>query len=130
MDSGLRQRYLDYLEVLNDRRFEDLDHFVADHLTYNGSPQTREHYQDQRRREADLIPDLRFDVALLVVEENRVACLLRFDCTPEGEFLGFPVSGLRIQFTEHVFYRFDHGRIVEVRSLLDREAIRHQTPVL
>ena len=126
MDSGLRQRYLAYLAVLNERRFVDLVDFVAESLTYNGSPQTREQYQDQRRREAALIPDLRFDVDLLVVEDDRVACVLRFDCTPQGGFLGLPVSGRRIRFDEHVFYRFGDGLITEVRSLIDREAVRRQ----
>ena len=126
MDSPLRQRYLAYLDVLNERRFGDLVDFVADDLTYNGNPMTREQYQDARSREVEVIPDLRFDVDLLVVEGDQVACVLAFDCTPVRPFLGFEPPGRRIQFTEHVFYRFADGRIVEVTSLIDREAIREQ----
>ena len=127
VDSRLRQRYLAYIEVLNQRRFEDLVGFVADHLTYNDRPMMRGDYQDLLRHDVEVIPDLYFDVDLLVVEGDRVACRIRFDCTPERPFLGFPATGRRIQFVEHVFYRFRDDLIVEVNSLIDREAIREQT---
>jgi predicted ester cyclase len=127
VDSRLREQYLDYIAVLNDRRFEDLVDFVAESLTYNGGPLTRSQYQDLLRRDVEAIPDLRYDVDLLVVEGDHVACILRFDCTPVHPFLGFQPPGRPIQFAEHVFYRFRDGLITEVRSLIDREAIRQQT---
>ena len=126
MPGDLRQHYLDYLAVLNERRFDDLVDFVAVGLTYNGRAITRADYQQSRREEVLAIPDLRFDVGLLVVEDERVACRLEFDCTPEGTFLGFEPQGGRVRFAEHVFYRFADGLIVEVTSLVDREAIRLQ----
>jgi steroid delta-isomerase-like uncharacterized protein len=129
VSNHLRQRYLAYLDVLNERRLEDLDDFVADDLIYNDRPMTRVQYQNLLRRDVDAIPDLRFDVDLLVVEGTRVACRLKFDCRPESSFLGFPVSGRRIQFAEHVFYEFRDDHIVEVKSLIDREAIRQQISV-
>jgi predicted ester cyclase len=122
----LRQRYLGYLDVLNERRWEDLAGFVADELTYNGRALTGTEYERERRDDVAAIPDLRFDVDLLVVEGDRVACRLAFDCTPERPFLGFDPPGRRVQFAEHVFYRFQDGRIVEVWSLIDLEAIREQ----
>jgi predicted ester cyclase len=126
MSSRLRQHYLDYLAVLNDRRFDDLAGFVAGNLTYNGRPTTRLQYQRDREDEAEAIPDLRFNVGLLVTEGDLVACKLDFDCTPVKTFLGFEPSGSRIQFTEHVFYRFSGELIVAVTSLLDLAAIQRQ----
>lgn len=55
-----------------------------------------------------------------------VAVRLAFDCTPVGEFLGLPVNGKRVRFTEHVFYTLEGGRIRTVWSLLDRQAIEAQ----
>jgi SnoaL-like polyketide cyclase len=55
-----------------------------------------------------------------------VACRLVFDCTPQREFLGFIPDGRRLAFAEHVFYRFDGGRIAAVWSLIDRAAIAEQ----
>jgi predicted ester cyclase len=126
MSAGLRQHYLDYISVLNDRRFADLDGFVANHLSYNGKRMSRENYRRDRQDEVETIPDLRFDVDLLVVELDLVACKLRFDCTPVKPFLGFEPFGRRIQFTEHVFYRFRDGLIIAVISLLDLVAIQRQ----
>jgi predicted ester cyclase len=126
MSSRLRQHYLDYIAVLNDRRFEDLAGFVAGELSYNDQPTTRLQYQRDRQDEVEAIPDLRFNVGLLVVEGDLVACKLDFDCTPVKTFLGFQPSGNRIQFTEHVFYRFSSDLIVAVTSLLDLAAIQRQ----
>jgi predicted ester cyclase len=99
---------------------------VADELSYNDQPMTRLQYQRDRQDEADTIPDLRFNVALLAVEGDLVACKLDFDCTPVKTFLGFEPPGHRIQFTEHVFYRFSDELIVAVTSLLDLAAIQRQ----
>jgi predicted ester cyclase len=55
-----------------------------------------------------------------------VAAKLDFDCKPAKTFLGFEPSGRRIQFTEHVFYRFSGELIIAVTSLLDLAAIQRQ----
>jgi predicted ester cyclase len=55
-----------------------------------------------------------------------VGARLDFRCTPVGEFLGFPPTGRTVEFSENVFYRFREGRIAEVWSLVDREAVRRQ----
>jgi predicted ester cyclase len=125
-DAQLEQRYRAYLAALNGRRFEELAHFVHDRLTYNDEPITRRQYSDLIAGDVAAIPDLVFDVGMLVVAGDEVACRLMFDCTPEHEFLGFSPNGERIAFTEHVFYRFREGRIANVWSLIDREAIEQQ----
>jgi predicted ester cyclase len=45
---------------------------------------------------------------------------------PKGLFLGLPVNGRRIVFTENVFYRFHDERIAEVWSIIDKGAIEAQ----
>jgi predicted ester cyclase len=55
-----------------------------------------------------------------------VACRLVFRCTPRDEFLGFTPDGEPLEFAEHVFYRFDDGRIAAVWSLIDRWSIAAQ----
>jgi predicted ester cyclase len=122
----LEQRYRAYLAALNERRFEDLDQFVHDRLTYNDEPMTRRQYRDLIADDVAAVPDLVFDVGMLVVADYEVACRLMFDCTPEHEFLGFSPNGQRIAFTEHVFYRYREGRIANVWSLIDRKAIEQQ----
>ena len=124
---ALRGHYLDYLAVLNGRRFDDLVEHVADELTYNGSPMTRTDYRHLLERDVAAVPDLAYVPGLLVVEGDLVACRLDFDCTPAGRFLGVEAAGRRLRFAEHVFYRYDGPRFVEVRSLIDRDAVRRQS---
>ena len=124
--SGTRERYLAYVDALNERRFEDLEELLAERLTYNGEMVTREDYQRARREEVALVPDLRWELDLLVVEGDRVAARFAFTCTPSGPFLGLETSGRELRFAEHVFYRFEEGRIVEVVALVDRDAVRRQ----
>ena len=124
--SELESVYRRYLDCLNARRFDDLGEFVHDELTYNDQPWTLAHYQALLVDDVARIPDLRYDIATLVVDDDQVACRIRFDCHPTGTFHGLEPGGRRVVFTEHVFYLFEAGRIAEVHSLLDLDAIRAQ----
>ena len=72
------------------------------------------------------IPDLHFDIQLLVSDPPQIASRLRFDCTPRGTFLGLSVNGRRVTFAENVFYRFREDKIEQVWSVIDRMAIEAQ----
>lgn len=125
-DDGLADLYRAYLGALNERRFDDLVDYVHDELSYNGEAITRQQYRDLIARDVAAIPDLFYDARIVVAGGGRVACRILFDCTPQGEFLGFVSHGRRIVFAEHVFYDFRDGRIAEVSSLIDRAAIAAQ----
>ena len=118
--------YRRYIAALNDRRLDDLGEFVQEELTYNGRPMTRLDYRNMIAGDIAAIPDLRFEIRLLVVDGDQIACRLHFDCTPQGEFLGLTPNGRRISFAEHVFYRLREGKIGEVWSLIDRSAVAEQ----
>ena len=125
-EADLEATYRAYIAVLNDRRFGDLDGYVHGQITYNGDPMTRQQYQDLLAGDVRAIPDLRYQIQALVVQDDRVACRLWFDCTPEREFLGLEPTGARVAFAEHVFYEFEDARISQVRSLIDRTAVERQ----
>ena len=70
-------------------------------------------------RDFEEIPDLRFNIELMVCEPPLVASRLMFDCRPKGLFLDLPVNGKRVVFAENVFYRFraeDRGGLVGDRQ--------------
>jgi steroid delta-isomerase-like uncharacterized protein len=125
-NADLETRYRAYLEALNERRLDDLVHYVHDELSYNGERMTRRQYQDLIAADVTAIPDLVFDAHIIVASGDQVACRLVFDCTPRHEFLGFSPNGKRLIFAEHVFYHFRDGRIAKVSSLIDRAAIAAQ----
>lgn len=87
---------------------------------------TADEYRRLLEDDVRRIPDLFYDVESLVVDGNDVACRIRYECTPVEPFRGLRPTGSRISFTEHVFYRFQDGHIVQVWSLLDVDALHRQ----
>ena len=124
--SNVTERYHDYLDCLNRRDWDELHEFVADRISYNGTMVGYAHYRDMLIGNCEDIPDLKFDVGMLIVDGAQVGCRLLFDCTPEGTFMGLAVNGKRVRFAENVFYRFVAGRIDAVWSVVDKAAIEAQ----
>jgi predicted ester cyclase len=83
-------------------------------------------YRAMLERDFREIPDLHFDIQLLICEPPYVASRLRFDCRPRGNFLGLEVNGKRVCFTENVFYAFRAEKIVQVWSVIDKAVIEAQ----
>lgn len=123
-----RRQYLDYIATLNDRRFDELDRFVAANAVHNGRELGVQGYRAMLADDVATFPDLFFDVVQLAVDGDLVAAVLRFRTTPVAPFRGFAPTGATVEFTEHVFYRFVDDRIAEVSSLIDDAALRRQLP--
>jgi predicted ester cyclase len=123
---ALSQRYRDYIACLNRQDWPNLHRFVADDARHNGRPLGLAGYRAMLERDFEEIPDLQFNIELLICDPPHVASRLRFDCRPKGLFLDLPVNGRRVSFAENVFYRFRHERIAEVWSVIDKAAIEAQ----
>ena len=111
---------------LNRQDWANLGEFVADDARHNGRPFGLIGYRAMLENDFEEIPDLEFNIELLVCEPPHVAARLRFDCRPKGVFLGLPVNGRRVVFAENVFYRFEGEKIAEVWSVIDKAAIEAQ----
>lgn len=72
------------------------------------------------------IPDLHFDIQLLVCDPPHVAARLGFNCSPKGTFLGMSINGRTVLFSENVFYEFKKFKIASVWSVIDKAAIEAQ----
>ena len=124
--ADLANLYRAYIDCLNAQDWGKLGQFVHDDACHNGRRLGLSGYRMMLERDFADIPDLHFDIALLVAEPPYVASRLGFDCTPKGRFLGLKVNGRRIAFCENVFYQFRDSRIVEVWSVIDKTAIEAQ----
>ncbi|MGX9947566.1 ester cyclase [Bradyrhizobium denitrificans] len=122
----LGARYRAYIACLNAQDWPQLGNFVHEHVVHNGRQIGLAGYNDMLMGNFAEIPDLRFDIRLLLSDPPHVASILSFDCRPRGTFLGLPVNGRRVAFAEHVFYAFREGRIAEVWSVIDKAAIELQ----
>jgi predicted ester cyclase len=115
--------YRGYIDCLNGQDWPSLGQFVHEDVHYNGKRIGLSGYRDMLENDYLQIPDLRFNIDLLVADPPWVAARLAFDCTPKGMFLGLPVNGRKVSFFENVFYGFRDGRIEDVRSVIDKVAI-------
>lgn len=125
-DPSVVSRYRDYIACLNRRDWDGLRDFVADGVVYNGESVGFGSYRDMLVKNYEDIPDLRFEIGMVFADRRVVASRLLFDCTPKGSFMGLRVNGLRVKFSENVFYRFDDTRICEAWSIVDKAAIERQ----
>ena len=122
----LKEIYRRYIDCLNTRDLDQLGDFVRDDVIYNDKKIGLTGYRAMLEKDYNDIPDLKFNIGLLVSDESYIVCRLDFECTPSGIFLGLPVNGKKVTFTENVFYKFHDGKIAQVWSLIDKVAIEKQ----
>src|SRR5690606_17481933 len=108
------------------RDWERLGGFVDEDVVHNGRPLGLAGYRAMLERDCGQVPDLRYRVELLLANPPWIAARLCFDVRPNDGFLGLSFDGRRVTFHENVFYRMRAGRICEVRSIVDRQAIEAQ----
>lgn len=118
--------YRDYIACLNRQDWPALGQFVHDEVAHNARPLGLAGYRAMLEQDFREIPDLRFDIELLISEPPNIAARLKFDCTPVGTFLGLALNGRRVSFCENVFYEFRDGKIRQVWSVIDKAAIEAQ----
>ena len=118
--------YRAYIACLNARDWPKLQRFVHDDVHYNGQRIRVSGYREMLERDVRDIPDLRFDIQLLISDPPYIASRLGFECKPKGMFLGLHVNGKKVSFSENVFYRFRRGKIEQVWSVIDKPAIEAQ----
>jgi len=124
--ADLSDVYRDYIACLNAQDWPKLKQFVDDGVHYNSQRLGISGYREMLERDFLEIPDLHFDIQLLISDPPFIASRLRFDCTPKARFLGLQVNGKRVSFAENVFYRFRRHKIAEVWSVIDKAAIEAQ----
>src|SRR5258708_29772534 len=114
------------VKTTNRQDWAKVEQFVHDEVHYNGEPIGLSGYREMLERDFREIPDLHFDIHLLICEPPHVASRLRFECTPKGSFLGLEVNGRKVSFAENVFYEFDERKIKAGWSIIDKAAIEAQ----
>jgi predicted ester cyclase len=124
--TDLSMLYRGYIACLNAQNWSRLGEFVHEEVHYNDRRIGLSGYREMLENDYRQIPDLQFHIQLLVADSDHVASRLEFDCTPEGIFLGLPVNGRKVRFTENVFYRFREGKIEQVWSVIDKAGVEAQ----
>jgi predicted ester cyclase len=124
--ADLSDTYRAYISCLNRQDWPNLKQFVDDNVARNGERLGLSGYCQMLEMDFHEIPDLHFNIQLLIADPPYVASRLTFDCSPQGKFLGLDVNGKRVSFTENVFYEFRAGKIMQAWSVIDKAAIEAQ----
>jgi predicted ester cyclase len=122
----LREIYRGYIDCLNRQDWPKLGTFVDEDAHYNGKRIGLSGYRDMLEGDFRAIPDLHFNIVLLISEPPLIASRLQFDCTPKGVLFGLAVNGKRVSFSENVFYEFKDRLIANVWSVIDKASIEAQ----
>lgn len=122
----LSNAYRDYIACLNQQDWSKLGQFVHDEVVHNGRRVGLSGYREMLKRDFAEIPDLYFNVQMLISDPPYVASRISFDCTPKGKFCDLHVNGKRISFAENVIYKFRSEKIAQVWSIIDKAAIEAQ----
>ncbi len=118
--------YRSYIACLNEQDWPNLGTFVHDDVIHNNRQIGLAGYRDMLVKDLAEIPDLYFDIGMLICDPPRIASRLNFDCSPKAKFLGLKVDGRRVSFAENVFYELRGDRIWQVWSVIDKAAIEAQ----
>lgn len=74
--------YRDYIACLNEQEWSILARFVDNDVRYNGNQIGVAGYRSMLEENFAEIPDLHFNIELLVAEPPHIASRLHFNCTP------------------------------------------------
>lgn len=124
----LADTYRRYIACLNAQDWPSLHLYVHPDAMHNGQRFGLAGYRAMLENDFATIPDLHFNIGLLIADVSHIASRLDFTCSPQGDFLGLPVHGKLVAFSENVFYRFQDQKIIEVWSIIDQAAIEAQLP--
>lgn len=122
----LENIYRDYIACLNSQDWSQLHRFVHDDVEHNGTQLGVPGYRAMLEKDFADIPDLHYDIELLIVDPPQVASRLHFHCIPRARFLDLDVNGTKISFAENVFYAYRDRKIAQVWSVIDKVAIEAQ----
>jgi predicted ester cyclase len=107
----LSDDYRSYIACLNQQDWTKLGQFVGDDVRYNGRQIGLSGYREMLERDFREIPDLRFNIQLLISDPPYIASRLAFDCSPKGKFLGLDINGKRVSLRRTCSMRFERGRL-------------------
>ena len=103
---------MEYVACLNARSYENISRFVADNVIHNGKELGRAGYIQLIKDSFETYPWLHFNIGLLVVDQTQQTIAARIILKgTDPDATDAP--------REHIFYKFQDGKISEAWSMLD-----------
>jgi steroid delta-isomerase-like uncharacterized protein len=123
----MRQIY----DVISTGDVDRADELLAEDLIEHedqppGSPEGREGFKDFVRRMKAGFPDLKCHIEDMTVDGDKVWARARLAGTHQGEFMGVPATGKRVEFEVIDIGRFENGKGVEHWGVSDAMSLMAQ----
>ncbi|HEX8025806.1 MAG TPA: ester cyclase [Candidatus Limnocylindrales bacterium] len=94
--------------------------------TWGPTPPGRDALRTATQRAGAGVSEARFDIHLLVAEDDLVAAYLTSSAVHSGDFMGLPPTGRRYSIDEMHFFRLRDGQVCEHWHEFDKGALMRQ----
>ncbi|MEG8037059.1 ester cyclase [Sphingomonas sp. LR61] len=125
-DFNIREWYDEYVAELNAHQFDGMDKYIADDVTLNSEPASRDILLSVQRADVDAVPDLHWEVKEWLLDGNRIAIRAINTGTPTKEWLGVQPTGKAFEIVEYAIYEVRDGKFVHMTALHDASELRRQ----
>ena len=119
-----------YAEVMNAGNEDVIDEICApnfvDHDPLPGTADDRDGLHDFVKQVRSAFPDLETTVDDTLVEGDEIAVRSTFRGTHQGDFMGIPATGKKVEVANYDFVRFEGDRAVEHWGTIDSAALMEQ----
>lgn len=115
-----------FFEMANAHDFDRMPEFLHEEVIVNGTAVARDLVIGQFHGYSAAVPDLKWSIEDLVVENGRAAVRLSDTGTPVAPWLGLAPNGASVSFAETAFYEVLDGRLKSMTFLVDVDALKQQ----
>ncbi len=85
-----------------------------------------DYLQSRARSLLTAFPDIQFVIEEVIEQGDILSARVTLEGTHQGEFAGIPATGKRMKVYDFAMYRIADGKITDVWSLIDMQALRDQ----
>jgi steroid delta-isomerase-like uncharacterized protein len=125
---AMAQRW--FAEVMNEGKEEVIDELCAenfvDHDPLPGTSPDRQGIHDFVKQVRAAFPDIEMTADDILVEGDGLAVRSTVRGTHQGEFMGIPASGKKVEVSNYDFVRFENDQVVEHWGTIDSAALMEQ----
>jgi steroid delta-isomerase-like uncharacterized protein len=125
---AMAQRW--FSEVINEGKEEVIDELCSadfvDHDPLPGTGADLAGLHDFVRQVRAAFPDLEATAEDILVEGDRLAVRSTFRGTHQGDFMGMPASGKKVEVSNYDFVRFENDMAAEHWGTIDSAALMEQ----
>ena len=120
----LGEVYRSYIKAILDHDLDAMNQYVSETVVHNAQHLGLQRYKELLQRNI-IDTGVHVEIKRLIADEHHVAAVLIFT-TKESttELVGVELDGKPFSYPENVVYDFKEGKIVEVHSLFDIDAVR------